>query len=63
MYWLIYFITVHDTRFSVKAVNIPDFNIQKIISYLLYDSIHNYSLTKNDIHIVNDNNLIQHVNF
>ena len=47
--------SIHDTRFSVKAINVPDFNMQTMISYLLHDSVHKHSLTKDDIYIINDN--------
>ena len=43
--------SINDTRFSIKAINAPDFDIQKIISYLLHDSVLKYSLTKDDIFI------------
>lgn len=48
---------VKDKNISVKAINMPNFKIDKIASYISHDSVHKTSIPKCDIRVVNENTI------
>lgn len=50
--------SLESNRLNVKAINIPNFNLNTIKSYLVHDSVHKSSLNYDDVHIIKDDKIL-----
>ena len=48
---------INDKDICVKAINMPNFKIDKITSYLSHDSCHKEVIPTKSIHVINDNTI------
>ena len=48
---------INDKDICIKAINMPNFKINKIASYLSHDSCHKEVIPSNSIHVINDDTI------
>jgi glyceraldehyde 3-phosphate dehydrogenase len=48
---------VRDKNIKINAINVPDYNINTIVSYLTHDSIHKETIKKEEIMIIDEHNI------
>ena len=48
---------VRDKNIKINAINVPDYNINTIVSYLTHDSIHKETIKKEEITIIDEHNI------